>query len=276
MLFRPRMGWLCCATLLCSLLSACNVVPQPYLQQSQLRTHQLYMQNRNLAMQRDQFGGSLQALTAEKQRLEQENLALRNQADLANQRLNNLQSANQQMEQKYRNLLTGNHSNPLSNDQVRRFEELRKKYPEFEFDPQTGVSKFSTDLLFESGSDQISARSQQILNEFAQIMNNADAKHLKVLVVGHTDDRPIAKPHTRDRHPTNWHLSTDRADAVVLALKKAGIAEARMGAAGYSMFQPTAPNNNDAARAKNRRVEIFVLAPDATIAGWDDDDSSLK
>jgi chemotaxis protein MotB len=29
------------------------------------------------------------------------------------------------------------------------------------------------------------------------------------------------------------------------------------------------PNKDDASRAKNRRVEIFVLAPDATVAGWD-------
>jgi chemotaxis protein MotB len=43
-----------------------------------------------------------------------------------------------------------------------------------------------------------------------------------------------------------------------------------MGAAGYSMHQPIAPNGNDANRQKNRRVEIFVLAPDASIAGIDE------
>ena len=42
-----------------------------------------------------------------------------------------------------------------------------------------------------------------------------------------------------------------------------------MGAAGYSMYQPVVPNKDAPSRQKNRRVEIFVLAPDAAVAGWD-------
>ncbi len=258
------------ALALCVVLPACHCGPNRYLTQAQLRTQQMYLQNQQLASQRDGYSQSLGALSAEKQRLEQQAEALKANLDLANQRLNNLASANEQLEQKYKNILTSSRDNPLSQDQIKRFEGLRQKYPEFEFDPETGVSKFSTDLLFASGSDQVTPRSQQILNEFAQIMNNADAKHLKVLVVGHTDDKPISKQPTAAKHPTNWHLSTNRADAVVLALRKAGIADGRMGAAGYSMYQPVAPNTNDATRQKNRRVEIFVLAPDASIAGIDD------
>lgn len=255
---------------LCCTLSACHCGPDPYLTQAQMRTRQMYWQNQQLQAQRDGYGQSIGALSAEKQRLEQQAQALKANLDLANQRLGNLASANEQLEAKYKNILTSGGDNPLSKDQIKRFENLRQKYPEFEFDPETGVSKFSTDLLFASGSDQVTARSQQILNEFAQIMNNADAKHLKVLVVGHTDDKPISKQPTAAKHQTNWHLSTNRADAVVLALRKAGITEGRMGAAGYSMHQPVAPNANDANRQKNRRVEIFVLAPDASIAGIDD------
>lgn len=271
----PR-AWIGACVALCGMLPACTGVPRGYLQQAQLRTQQLYYQNRQLMSERDGFGQSLGSISAENQRLAQQNQALKANLDVAQQRLNNLASSNNQLEQQYKNLLTSARDNPLNKDQIRRFEDLRKKYPEFEFDPTTGVSKFSTDLLFASGSDDVTPRSQQILHEFAQIMNNPDAKHLKVLVVGHTDDRPIGKQHTRTQHPTNWHLSTDRADAVVLALRKAGIAETRMGAAGYSMYQPVGPNSSEASRAKNRRVEIFVLAPDASIAEWDDDSTSLK
>jgi chemotaxis protein MotB len=42
-----------------------------------------------------------------------------------------------------------------------------------------------------------------------------------------------------------------------------------MGVAGYSMHQPARPNTSDSARQENRRVEIFVLAPDAAVAGRD-------
>lgn len=261
-----RMARLTVAGLLCALLSACQAGPNPQLQQSMMQTRRMYLQNQHLAMQNQSLG----QLAAENQQLQAQNQSLKANLDLANQRLDNLSSSNNQLADKYKNLLTSSPNNPLSNDQIQRFEDLRRKYPEFEFDPQTGVSKFSTDLLFHSGSDEITPRSQQILQEFAQIMNNADAQHLKVLVVGHTDDKPIGKPNTRSHHPTNWHLSTNRADAVVLALRKHGIAETRMGSAGYSMYQPLAPNTSEEARQKNRRVEIFVLAPDASIAGWDD------
>jgi chemotaxis protein MotB len=42
-----------------------------------------------------------------------------------------------------------------------------------------------------------------------------------------------------------------------------------MGAAGYSMYQPVVANKDEKSRQQNRRVEIFVLAPDAVVAGWD-------
>jgi chemotaxis protein MotB len=42
-----------------------------------------------------------------------------------------------------------------------------------------------------------------------------------------------------------------------------------MGAAGYADNQPVVPNTDEKARSQNRRVEIFVLAPEAAIAGWD-------
>lgn len=248
----------------CLAATGCHHASQQCLQQSQLRAQAMYRQNQQLAMQRDSYSQSMGTLSAENQTLKQ-NL------DIANRRLENLQSSNSQLEQRVQNLLTTARKgdSPLSDDATRRLEELKRKYPQFEFDPATGVSKFNTDLLFALGSDEINPQVVPVLEEFSRIMNNADAQHLRVLIVGHTDDKPISKAGTKVRHPTNWHLSTDRANSVVLALKKCGIHEKRMEAAGCSMFQPVAPNTNDEARRQNRRVEIFVLAPDAAIAGWD-------
>lgn len=255
------------ATLTSALFGAgcCCVSPQ-CLQQAQMRSMALYQQNRQLVMERDGLSQQTGTLSAENQ-------ALKQNLDVATQRLANLQGSNSQLEERVKNLLASARSgnSPLSDDATRRLEELRRKYPQFEFDPATGVSKFNSDLLFESGSDEVRPHAQQLLQEFAQIMNHGDTQHLRVLVVGHTDDRPIAKAHTKAKHPTNWHLSTNRANSVVLALKKHSVSEKRMEAAGCSMFQPVAPNSNDKNRGENRRVEIFVLAPDAKVAGnmWD-------
>ena len=234
--------------------AACNMVPHQTLRQSQMQSMQWYKQSQSLAANNQQLEQSLAA---------------------ANQRLDNLSAERGQLHQKYINALNRrkDQPSPLSRETTRRFEELARKYPKFEFDPQTGVSKFHDDILFNSGSAEIKQEASPILREFAQILNDGDARRLNILVVGHTDDKPIVKQNTKSKHPTNWHLSTDRANSVVIALARSGLKENRMGAAGYSMYQPVTDNKNDAARKQNRRVEIFVLAPDAVVAGWDPNSS---
>lgn len=253
----------------------CNRCPRNALRASQLRAHQLYEQNRQLAMERSGIGMTQSQLAAEKARIEQQYLATKQSLDAANARLENMQASNGQLEDQMRNILTSNRpgSSPLSDDATLRLKKLKDKYPEFEFDPQTGVSKFSTDLLFNSGSDEIRPEAAKVIAEFASIMNQSDARHLKVLVSGHTDDKPVSKKYTHDKHTDNMGLSAHRALSVLRSLRKSGVAESRMGVSGYGMFQPVEQNKTEASRARNRRVEIYVLAPDASVAGWDPDPS---
>lgn len=244
------------------LASGCISAPNRQLQGSLLRSQQLYAQNQALSQQRDQYAAELSMERSSA-------MAMKQQLDVANQRLNNMLSSNGQLEQRMQSMLASQ-SSPLSGNAIRSLQELRERFPHFEFDPATGVLKFPTDILFDSGSDRIRPEPLRALQEFAQIMTGSDTRHLKLLVVGHTDDRPIGKPNTKAQHATNWHLSTNRADAVVLALSKAGVADARLGAAGYSMYQPRSPNTSEDARQRNRRVEIFILPPDSPLAGnWD-------
>lgn len=251
--------------------TGCNHTPRNALRQSQLRAHQLYEQNRQLAMERNGMGMSQAQLAAEKARLEQQYLAARQSLDAANARLENLQASNGALEDQIRNIVLRPGSSPLSDDATLRLKKLKDKYPDFEFDAETGVSKFSTDLLFNSGSDEIRPEAIRVINEFASIMNQSDARHLKVLVSGHTDDRPVSKKGTQEKHQDNMGLSAHRALSVLRTLRKSGIAESRMGISGYGMHQPVESNKSEASRARNRRVEIFVLAPDASVAGWDPD-----
>ena len=259
--------------LLASLQIGCASMPrmQHALRQSQLRAVQLHEHNQTLAAERDQANQLAQGLASEKQHLQSQMASLQSSLEMANQRLANLNSERSQLQERYVSLLNQakNSPSPLSSETTRRLEELKQKYPEFEFDPQTGVSKFHSDILFASGSADLKKSALPLLREFAAIMNQGDAQRLNILVVGHTDDRPIAKSTTRQQHPTNWHLSTNRANSVVTTLAGAGIKQARMGSAGYSMYQPIVANKDDKSRQMNRRVEIFVLAPDAVVAGWE-------
>jgi len=255
-----RVSLFCVLGLLSCGQTACNLVPRQELLQSQNRTKQLYEQNKALALERQSFAN-------DNARLQQELGAAVGSRDSLQKRIDNLAAERGQLQSRLASMR--NQQTPLSGDTTRQLEELRRKYPGFDFDPQTGVSKFSTDIAFDSGSDVVKPNALPMLRDFAKILNQGDAKDLNILVVGHTDDMRVAKAATKAKHPDNSYLSAHRAIGVVHELEKAGIKSGRMGHAGYGPHQPLVPNTNAQNQAKNRRVEIFVLAPNASMAGWD-------
>ncbi len=260
-LLRNRWAMWCLLGLFTVPLSGCmqnGFVPRTTHRQSQYRSQQLWGQNKSMSQSMAQ--------------LQQQNDQLRGNLDIANKRIDNLNSERAQMAERFKN--TGR-SNPLSEEANARFRNLKGQFPDIDFDENTGVAKLSSDLLFDSGSDNISKRGEDVLRQIASILNRGDTKQLRVQIVGHTDDRPIAKAATKTRHPTNWHLSTNRANSVLLELKKSGIDQRRLRSSGAGEFEPIANNKDPNSRAKNRRVEIYVLAPDASdVAGaWDQDHS---
>ena len=147
-------------------------------------------------------------------------------------------------------------------------EGFAQRYPNFvEVDPATGISKFRSDVLFDSGDARLRPESLAALQDFAKIFQDPSGRSLQIAVVGHTDVRQIKRPETMQRYESNWDLSTDRANAVVKYLQQVGIEPRRMASVGYGPYQPLASGNTPDALAKNRRVEIFVLAPDAPMVG---------
>jgi outer membrane protein OmpA-like peptidoglycan-associated protein len=74
---------------------------------------------------------------------------------------------------------------------------------------------------------------------------------LKLSIEGHTD--------ATGSEELNLRLSTDRARTVYEFLLSQGIAPERMKYQGFGSSQPVAPNDTEANRAKNRRVEVIVL-----------------
>ena len=73
---------------------------------------------------------------------------------------------------------------------------------------------------------------------------------------GHADNTPL----NRDGY-TNWNLSTDRAVAVVNVLvEQHQVPPQRLTAAGFGEFRPRDPGTTAEAKARNRRVELIVVA----------------
>ncbi|MGA9334624.1 MAG: peptidoglycan -binding protein [Rudaea sp.] len=114
-----------------------------------------------------------------------------------------------------------------------------------------------TDILFDSGSAELTPAAQDRLHKLAQTLNEVTAEIPSNLdwvlrIDGHTDRRPI---HTA-QFPSNWELSTARAVAIVKYLVVQGIPANRLSANGFGQFQPIDSADTPAAYAKNRRIEI--------------------
>lgn len=246
----------CLFGLLTAPLTGCmnnGFVPRTTHRQSQYRSQQLWGQNKSMSQSMAQ--------------LQQQNDQLRGNLNVANERIKNLNDERAQLAERFRN--AGN-SNPLSADANARFEKWAREFPGIEFDRNTGVAKLDSDLLFESGSDEVRPQAEAALRAVSGLLNDGPTKQLRIQIVGHTDDRPIVKASTKAKHPTNWHLSTNRANSVLLALKKNKVDERRMRAAGAAMYESVTDSKDPKAKAKNRRVEIYILAPDAKdVAAWE-------
>jgi len=109
------------------------------------------------------------------------------------------------------------------------------------------------DELFPSASASIKDDFQPLMLRIAEAIGKVKGR---VLVTGHSDNRPIATL----RFPSNWKLSQARAEEVrQLLAARTGQAE-RFSAEGRSDTEPLASNATAEGRARNRRVEITVFA----------------
>ena len=129
------------------------------------------------------------------------------------------------------------------------------------YDASRGIVKFKSDLLFEKGSDKVASSAAQAVKLLCGILNSEEAKQFDVIIAGHTDNIPIAKPETRAKHPTNWHLSANRAIAVLNVMASNNIESKRMSVRGFGEYRPFAENKpNKGGNPQNRRVEIYIVA----------------
>lgn len=139
-------------------------------------------------------------------------------------------------------------------------EDFAKNNNMVDYDSERGIVKFKSDLLFDKGSDQVASSAAAAIKSLCEILNTPEGKEFDVLIAGHTDNIPIQKPATREKHPTNWHLSVHRAIAVLNVMQSDGIAPERMSVRGFGEYRPVVPNKpNQGGNEQNRRVEIYII-----------------
>lgn len=117
--------------------------------------------------------------------------------------------------------------------------------------------RMSSDLLYRSGSVELSEPGRAALDKVAPQLAQSEAQSFQVDVVGNTDDVPIG-PELTERYPTNWELAGARASLVVRHLQAKGVPPRTLEAVSNGQYHPVASNDSPAGRAKNRRTDLLM------------------
>jgi len=103
-------------------------------------------------------------------------------------------------------------------------------------------------------SAEVRTELRPVLDQIAKVLRTTKRN---IRIEGHTDDSKVSS----ELYPSNWELSTARAAWLVRYLiMKHELKPGALSAAGFAEYHPVAPNDTASNRAKNRRVEITILA----------------
>ncbi|HTI90256.1 MAG TPA: OmpA family protein [Puia sp.] len=111
---------------------------------------------------------------------------------------------------------------------------------------------FNSGLLFKINSSILNEEAQTNLSKVANVF--VKYPETNILIEGHTDNTGAPE--------YNMELSKKRAYAVSDFLKNKGVSGNRIDIKWYGETQPKYPNDNEANRALNRRVELAITAND--------------
>jgi chemotaxis protein MotB len=117
------------------------------------------------------------------------------------------------------------------------------------------VIRLLTDkVLFDSGHAELKATGSPILLEVSHLLVTTKFSNA-IAVEGNTDNVPISG----GEFPSNWELSTARANAVLEFFIHHSVPQRRLTVVGFADQNPIAPNDTADGRALNRRVDVVVL-----------------
>ena len=120
---------------------------------------------------------------------------------------------------------------------------------------------FESELLFDSASANLQENGKEKLKQIAMTLMETTNEiptdiDWIIQVEGHTDKRPI----NTVQFPSNWELSTSRANSVLKLLLEIGFPPRRLAAAGYGEFYPISDGETIEDYQQNRRIELKLTS----------------
>jgi len=133
-------------------------------------------------------------------------------------------------------------------------DEIKNGKVEMRLEPRGLVVSLRESAFFPSGTDRLALDSGPILQKIAAVI---DPLPNAVQLEGHTDSIPIHN----SRFRSNWELSCARGIALLDAMTdEFGVARERFSVVGRADTVPVAPNDTPEGRARNRRVDLIIVA----------------
>ena len=120
---------------------------------------------------------------------------------------------------------------------------------------------FESELLFDSASADLQLSGKEKLSEIGLTLKEttndipSDIDWI-IMVEGHTDKKPIQTI----RYPSNWELSSARANTVLKLLLDLGFPPNRLASAGYGEFFPISDGETESDLQQNRRIELKLTS----------------
>ncbi|MDD7794592.1 OmpA/MotB family protein [Clostridium sp. 'White wine YQ'] len=109
-------------------------------------------------------------------------------------------------------------------------------------------------IFFESEKADLIPDSKNVLDKLSTLLSSINNE---IIIEGHTDNVPI----NNYKFSSNWELSSIRAVNIVRYFTEVKKLEpSRFQASGYGEFRPLVDNSTPENRAKNRRVNILIVA----------------
>lgn len=141
----------------------------------------------------------------------------------------------------------------IGNYMDRQAAALKKNMPEAEIvrDGDKVYVALPSGILFDTGKDALKPGAKDSLSKAAATLK---ASETNIIVQGHTDSTGSTT--------VNQPLSERRAAHVRDFLAANGVPGSRMSAVGYGSSNPAVPNDSDANRALNRRVQLEISPTD--------------
>ena len=141
----------------------------------------------------------------------------------------------------------------IGNYMDRQAAALKKSLPEAEVvrDGDKVYVALPSGILFDVGKDALKPAAQDSLAKAAATLKTSETN---IIVQGHTD--------STGSDSINQPLSQRRADRVRDFLVSNGVPASHLSSVGYGSSQPVVPNDSDANRALNRRVQLEISPND--------------